>query len=144
MATGSTSILNYFRPVGSSLSSTTQTLPDLDGPLSEKVPAKAIKLANTEVKQSKELSRGQRLPRECCSLHYKGNLGLVFSIFTLIHQSFTIGPPLASGGLNFCFIFQVADLPKFYAANVSRYTVATCYMYYQLSSRDMLCIAIYK
>ena len=78
MAVGSTGILKYFRPVRSSLSSTTPTLPDTDGPLSERVPAKAIEMANAEVKQSKELSRGQRLPCVCCSLHYKGNLGLLF------------------------------------------------------------------
>ena len=60
MAAGSTGILKYFRPVGSSSSLTTQTLPDLDGPLSERVPAKAIELANAEVKQSKESSRGRR------------------------------------------------------------------------------------
>ena len=101
MATGSTGILKYFRPVGSSPSSTTATLPDPDGPLSERVPAKAIELANAEVKQSKESSCGRRPPHGCCSLHYKGNFGLVFSIFAprfmLIHQSFTVGPPLASG-----------------------------------------------
>ena len=56
----------------------------------------------------------------------------------MICQSFTVGPPFASGGLNFCSIFQVgdspkffspmqyfADSPKFYAANVSRYTVSS-------------------
>ena len=106
MATGSTGILKYFRPVWSSSFSTTPTLPDPDGPLSERVPAK--------VKQSKESSRGQRPPRGCCSLHYKGNLGLVFSIFALIRQSLTIGPPLASDGLNFCLIFHVGDSPKFF------------------------------
>ena len=37
MAPGS--ILKYFRPVGSLSFPTTQTLPDLDGSLSEKVPA---------------------------------------------------------------------------------------------------------
>ena len=58
MATGSTDILKYFRPVGSSSSLTTPTLPDPDGPLSERVPAKAIELANAEVKQFKESSRG--------------------------------------------------------------------------------------
>ena len=140
MAADSTGILKYFRPVRSSSSLTTPILPDLDGPLSERVPAKAIELANAEVKQSKESSRGQRPPCGCCSLHYKGNLGLVFSIFApqfvLICQSFTVGLPLASGGLNFCLIFQVgdspkfflpmqyfADSPKFYAANVLHYTV---------------------
>ena len=60
MAAGSTGILKYFRPVGSSSSLTTQTLPDPDGPLSERVLAKAIELANAEVKQSKESSRGRR------------------------------------------------------------------------------------
>ena len=45
-------ILKYFRPVGSSLSSTTPTLPDPNGPLSERVPAKVIELTNAEVKQS--------------------------------------------------------------------------------------------
>jgi len=40
------SILKYFKPVGLSSSFTTQTLPDPDGPLNEKVPAKAIELAN--------------------------------------------------------------------------------------------------
>ena len=74
MAVGSTGILKYFRPVGSSSSSTTPTLPDPDGPLSERVPAKAIELANNAVKQSKESSRGRRPPRGCCSLHYKGKL----------------------------------------------------------------------
>ena len=39
-----TGILKYFRPVGSSSSLTTQTLPDPDSLLSEMVPAKAIKL----------------------------------------------------------------------------------------------------
>ena len=55
---------------------------------------------------------------------------------TSIHQSFTPNPPLASGGLNFCLSSQVgdspkffrqcnifADSPKFYATNVSHYTV---------------------
>ena len=60
MAAGSTGILKYFRPVGSSSSLTTQTLPDPDGLLSERVPAKAIELANAEVEQSKESSRGRR------------------------------------------------------------------------------------
>ena len=68
MAVGNTGILKYFRPVRSSSSLTTPTLPDPDGPLSERVPAKAIELANTVVKQSKESSRGH------CSLHYKGKL----------------------------------------------------------------------
>ena len=49
---GSISIFKYFRPVGSSSSSTTLTFLDLDGPLSERVSAKAIKLANAEVKHS--------------------------------------------------------------------------------------------
>ena len=78
MAAGSISILKYFRPVGLSSSSTTPTLPDPDGLLSERVPAKAIELANAEVTQSKESSRGRRLPCGCCFLHYNGNLGLVF------------------------------------------------------------------
>ena len=34
----------------------------MDGPLIERVPAKAIKLADAEVKQSKELSHEQRPP----------------------------------------------------------------------------------
>ena len=67
MAASSTGILKYFRPVESS-SSTTPTLPDPDGLLSERVPAKAIELANAKVKQSKESSRGRRLPHGCCSL----------------------------------------------------------------------------
>ena len=55
--------LKYFRPVGSlSSSSTTQTLPDPEGLLSERVPAKAIELANAKVKQSEELPRGRRPP----------------------------------------------------------------------------------
>ena len=54
MATGSMDVFKYFRPVGSLSSSTIPTLPDPDGPLSERVPAKAIELANAEVKQSKE------------------------------------------------------------------------------------------
>ena len=58
MAMGSTGVLKYFRPVGLLLSSTTPTLPDLDGPLSGRVPAKAIELANAKVKQSKESSHG--------------------------------------------------------------------------------------
>ena len=37
MAAGSTGILKYFRPVGSSSSSITPILPDPDGPLSERV-----------------------------------------------------------------------------------------------------------
>ena len=140
MAAGSTGILKYFRPIRSSSPSTTPTLPDPDGPLSERVPAKAIQLANAKVKQSKESSRGRRASRGCCSLHYKGKLGLVISIFTprfvLIRQSFTVGLPLGSGSLNFCLILQVGDLPKFfspmqyfvdlpkfYAANVPCYTV---------------------
>ena len=49
MAAGSTGILKYFRPVGSSSSSTTPTLPDPDGSLSERVPANAIELANAKV-----------------------------------------------------------------------------------------------
>ena len=60
MAVGSTNILKYFRPDGSSSSLTTQTFPDLEGPLSERTPAKAIKLATAKVKQSKEPSRGRR------------------------------------------------------------------------------------
>ena len=36
--------------------------PDLDGLLIERVPAKAIKLADAEVKQSEELSHEQRPP----------------------------------------------------------------------------------
>ena len=57
MAVGSTGILKYFRPVGLSSSSTTPTLRDPNGSMSERVPAKAIKLAaNAEVKQSKESS----------------------------------------------------------------------------------------
>ena len=68
-------------------------------------------------------------------MHYKGN-SIFAPRFALIRQSFTVGPPLASDRLNFCLIFQVgdspkffspmqyyADSPKFYAANVSRYTV---------------------
>ena len=62
MAMGNTNILKYFKPVRSSSSSITQTLPDPDGPLSERVPAKAIELANAEVKQSEESSRGRRPP----------------------------------------------------------------------------------
>ena len=53
MAVGS--ILKYFNlmPVASS---TSPTLPDPDGPLNEKVPAKAIELANAELEQqSKEM-----------------------------------------------------------------------------------------
>ena len=46
----SSCILKYFRLVGSSTSLTTQTPPDPDDPLSERVPAKA---GNPEVKQSK-------------------------------------------------------------------------------------------
>ena len=59
---GSSGILKYFNltPVASS---TSPTLPDPDGPLSEKVPAKAIELANAELEQqSKETPRGRRLP----------------------------------------------------------------------------------
>ena len=41
LAVGSTSILKYFRSVGSWSSSTTQTLPDQEVPLSERLPAKA-------------------------------------------------------------------------------------------------------
>ena len=37
MAVGSTGVLKYFRPVRSSSSSTTPTLPDSDGLLSERV-----------------------------------------------------------------------------------------------------------
>ena len=81
MAVGSTGILKYFRSVGSSSSPTTPTLTDPDhryyiyylcpdGPLSERVPTKAFELANTEVKQSKELSSGRSPPQGCCSLHY--------------------------------------------------------------------------
>ena len=83
MAMGSTGVFL------SSSSLTTPTLPDPDGPLSDMVPAKAIELADAEVKQSKELSCGPRPPRGHCSLHYKGDLGLVLSIFApqfmLIH-----------------------------------------------------------
>ena len=77
MAAGSSGILKSFRRVGLSSSSTTPTLSDLDGPLSERVPAKAIELANAEVKQSIESSCGQRPPRGCYSLHCTGYLGLV-------------------------------------------------------------------
>ena len=67
---------------------------------------------------------GSRYPLQCFAS---------FSIFwrTSICQNFTPGPPLASGCLNFCFISQVgdspkffhqcnifADLPKFYTANI--------------------------
>ena len=48
MATG---ILKYFKPVTLSSSSNFLTLPDPNGPLSEKVPAKAIELAKAEVEQ---------------------------------------------------------------------------------------------
>ena len=48
MAAGNTDILN--QPVGLSSFSTTPILPDPDGPLSETVLAKAIELANAEVK----------------------------------------------------------------------------------------------
>jgi len=58
MATGS--ILKYFKPVRLSLSFTTQTLPDPDSPLNEKVPAKTIKLANAEVEQLEVSPRGRR------------------------------------------------------------------------------------
>ena len=58
MATGSTGILKYFRPVGLSSYLSTPTLPDPDGPLSERVSAKAIELVNAEVKQCKESPRG--------------------------------------------------------------------------------------
>ena len=61
MAAGSTGILKYFRPVRPSSSLTTPTLPDPDGLLNERILAKAIELANVEVKQSKESSRGRRL-----------------------------------------------------------------------------------
>jgi len=55
------SILKYFKPVRSSSSFTTQTLPDPDGPLNEKVPA--IELANAEVEQLEASPRGgRRLP----------------------------------------------------------------------------------
>ena len=55
-------ILKYFN-LTSVTSSTSPTLPDPDGPLSEKVPAKAIKLANAELEQqSKETPRGRRSP----------------------------------------------------------------------------------
>ena len=51
-------ILKYFKPVAlsvlSALSSASESLPDLDGPLDEKVPSKAIELANAEVKLLKE------------------------------------------------------------------------------------------
>ena len=139
---GSIGILKYFRPVRSSSSLTTPALPDPNGLLSERVPAKAIELANAEVKPSKTVQNRHVDEPPCgrCSLHYKGNLGLVFSIFAprfvQICQSFTVGPPLASGGLNFCLIFQVgdspkffspmqyfADSPKFYTANISHYRV---------------------
>ena len=52
------SILKYFRSVGWSSSVTTLTFPDLDGPLSVKVPAKSIEFANAEVEES---SHGHRL-----------------------------------------------------------------------------------
>jgi len=61
MAAGS--IFKYFKPVESSSSFTTQTLPDPDGPLNEKVPAKAIDLANAEVEQLEASPcSGHRLP----------------------------------------------------------------------------------
>jgi len=41
--------LKYFKPATSSSLSTSQILSDLNGPLSEKVPSKTIKLANAEV-----------------------------------------------------------------------------------------------
>jgi len=58
MAAGS--ILKYFKPVGSSSSFTIQTFPDPDGPLNEKVPTKAIELANAEVEQLEASPHGGR------------------------------------------------------------------------------------
>ena len=49
------------RHPGLATQTSTQTLLDPDGLLSERVPAKAIKLANAEVKQSKEPSCERRL-----------------------------------------------------------------------------------
>ena len=62
MAAGSTGILKYFRLVRPLSSLSTPTLSDPDGLLSERILAKAIELANAEVKQSKESSHGQRPP----------------------------------------------------------------------------------
>jgi len=53
-------ILKYFKPPTPSSLLTSQTLPDPDGPLSEKVPSKAIKLANAEVTLLKESLGGHR------------------------------------------------------------------------------------
>ena len=155
MAAASTSILKYFKPVcrvRSSSSSTTQTLPDLDGQLSERVPAKAqlppIGHRKLYVYESpvyctftKEFTSGHGLM--CAIMVMLGSpyslqcFESCFNIWcTLIRQSFTPSPPLALGDLNFCLISQVsdspkffrqcnvfADLPKFYTTNVLRYTV---------------------
>ena len=55
MATG---ILKYLKPVTLLSSSNSLTLPDLNGPSSEKVPAKAIELANAEVEQQLKVCCG--------------------------------------------------------------------------------------
>ena len=52
MATGSTGILKYLDQLGHRHPHTTPTLPDPDGSLIERVPAKAIELTNAEIKQS--------------------------------------------------------------------------------------------
>ena len=56
MATG---ILKYCKPVKSSCSSSSLSLPEPNGSLSNKVPSKAIELANAEVTSLKEEPRGR-------------------------------------------------------------------------------------
>ena len=89
MAAGSIGEYRYLRPVGLSSSSTTLILPDPDGALSEMVPAKAIELANAEVKQSKESSRGGRPSRRRCYL-----LLLLSSLPVRHWKAYTKGPRL--------------------------------------------------
>ena len=50
-------ILKYFKPVPTS-SSSSPNLPDPDGPLSKKIPAKAIELANAKITEATEVPHG--------------------------------------------------------------------------------------
>ena len=124
----------------------------MHGPLSEKVPAKAIELANAEVEQQlKETPHAWRPYSRCCYavgiaglLHRLGLLSqtdakVFFALYSALifadSPSFTpptfSGPPLTlslidSVGYSPKFslpMLYFVDSPKFYAANVLRYTV---------------------
>ena len=88
------------------------TLPDPDGLLSERVATGTLYVyGRIYCMFTRKFTGGHGVMCTCtvlvtlgsgCSLHYKGNSKFA-TRFALIRQSFTIGPSLASGGLNFCF-----------------------------------------